>query len=137
MPALSHFAGTWRLARSIDDRLLGRPGRFDGTARLSPEGEGLRYREEGTLRLGAGPALAATRDYLWLPADGAIEVRFADGRPFHRFTPRGRGPGTDHACGRDLYRVAYDLTDWPSWETAWTVTGPAKDYVMATRYLPA
>ena len=131
------FAGTWRLARMIDDRLSGRPGRFEGVARLSPEGEGLRYREEGTLRLGEGPPFAATRDYVWLPDGQGIEVRFADGLPFHRFTPQGRAPGTDHPCGRDLYRVAYDFTGWPGWEAVWTVTGPAKDYVMASRYARA
>jgi hypothetical protein len=134
MLMLSDFLGSWQMSRWIDDRLAGRKGRFVGTARLELEGQGARYREEGTLRLGEGPALAATRGYLWLPAEGGIEVRFADGRPFHRFTPHGRAPGTDHPCGRDFYRVTYDLTYWPSWETVWTVTGPAKDYIMATRY---
>ena len=134
MPQLLDFAGPWRVTRRIDDRLSGRPGRFEGTARLTPDGKGLRYREEGSLTLGDGPALAAHRDYLWLPDGDGIAVRFADGRPFHRFRPSGRASGTDHPCGRDLYRVTYDLTAWPAWTAEWTVTGPAKNYAMLTRY---
>lgn len=134
MLALNDFLGDWRVLRRIDDRLSGRPGRFEGTARLTPEGQGLRYREEGRLTLGDGPAFPATRDYFWLSQGDGIEVRFPDGRPFHRFLPEGRAPGTDHPCGRDLYRVTYDFAAWPGWQAEWTVTGPAKDYVMATAY---
>src|SRR5688500_7658271 len=77
------FEGRWLISRRIDDRLSGRPGRFEGTASLVPDGAGLRYHEDGTLTLSAGPAFPATRDYLWLPDGEGIEVRFADGRPFH------------------------------------------------------
>ena len=136
MPDLRDFPGAWRLKRTIEDR-LGPPGRFEGLATLTPDGEGLRYREEGMLRLGDGPAMAAHRDYLWRPMGDRIAVLFADGRPFHTFRPKGRAPGTDHPCGRDLYRVTYDLTRWPLWETEWAVTGPAKDYRMLSAYAPA
>lgn len=134
MPQFLDFAGPWLVSRRIDDHLSGRPGRFIGTARLTPEGDGLRYREEGTLTLGDGPPLAAHRDYLWRADGDGIAVLFPDGRPFHRFLPSGRAPGTDHPCGRDLYRVTYDLSAWPLWTAEWTVTGPAKDYIMLTRY---
>jgi Family of unknown function (DUF6314) len=133
MPDLPDFLGTWLIERTIEDR-LGPPGRFEGVARLAPDCDGLRYREEGTLRLGDGPAMAAHRDYLWRSWGDRIEVLFADGRPFHAFAPSGRAPGTDHPCGRDLYRVTYDFTAWPAWETDWIVTGPAKDYRMVTAY---
>lgn len=136
MLTLHDFLGTWRIERAIEDR-LGLPGRFTGLARLAPEDEGLRYREEGILRLGDGPPMAAHRDYLWRWADGQVEVLFADGRPFHAFRPEGRAPGTDHPCGRDLYCVTYDLTAWPRWTAEWTVTGPAKDYRMLSAYAPA
>lgn len=132
MLPLSGFQGDWRIQRRIDDRLSGRPGRFEGMARLTPEGDGLRYREEGRLWLGDGPGFPAHRSYLWLRGDTAIEVRFEDGRPFHAFRPEGRAPGTDHPCGRDLYRVTYDFTGWPIWSSEWIVTGPAKDYVMTS-----
>lgn len=136
MLAFHDFLGSWRLGRTIEDR-LGPPGRFDGLARLTPEGEGLHYREEGTLRLGEGPPMPAHRDYLWRPSGDGIEVLFADGRPFHAFVPEGRAPGTDHPCGRDLYRVTYDFADWPRWTAEWVVTGPAKDYRMLSAYAPA
>ncbi|WP_210527491.1 DUF6314 family protein [Rubellimicrobium arenae] len=131
---LDDFRGEWRLGRRIADHLSGQAGRFDGDARLWRDGDGLRYREEGQLRLGQGPAFAAHRDYLWLAAGDLIEMRFPDGRPFHNFRPWGRALGTDHPCGRDLYRVTYDFTAWPVWTATWWVTGPAKDYEMVSSY---
>lgn len=138
MLALSDFRGEWRVTRGIEDRLAARPGRFEGLARFEEDGTGLRYREEGMLRLGDGPAFSAHRDYLWRPGPaGAVMVLFPDGRPFHSFLPEGMTRGTDHPCGRDLYRVAYDLEAWPAWTVEWTVTGPAKDYRMTTAYARA
>lgn len=129
------FLGDWRVDRAIADRLSGRDGRFEGAARFTPEEEeGLRYREEGWLRLGDGAPLAASREYLWRFTPQGVEVAFPDGRPFHRFAPAGRGPGTDHPCGADLYRVAYDFAPWPSWTATWEVTGPRKAYRLATAY---
>lgn len=136
MPRLADFLGAWTLSRVIDDRRAGQAGAFEGRARFEPDGEGLRYREEGTLTL-HGRAFPATRAYLWRAEGDAIAVRFADGRPFHRFRPEGRGAGTDHSCGADLYRVAYDFGRWPLWEAAWEVAGPAKDYGMRSRYARA
>jgi hypothetical protein len=132
MRALSQFVGSWVLSRTIDDRLSGRPGRFDGTATFTPNENGLRYHEEGLLTLADGPPLRATRAYLWRPDGDAVAVLFADGRPFHRFT--GTGQGTDHPCGADLYRVLYDFSPWPAWSATWSVSGPAKDYVMRSLY---
>ena len=64
----------------------------------------------------------------------AKEVAFHDGRPFHRFAAGESGAGTDHLCGADLYRVAYDWSAWPDWRAVWEVTGPRKDYRMESRY---
>ena len=128
------FLGSWLVERAIDDHRAGQKGRFEGAATFSPEGEAMRYREEGTLRLGAGPALRASRENRWRWRGGEVEVLFADGRPFHRFVPWGQGAGTDHPCGADLYRVRYDFAAWPSWSTEWAVGGPAKDYRMRTAY---
>lgn len=130
----SDFLGSWRVERTISDHLTGAPGRFDGTAIFTPEHDALRYREEGTLRLADGRPLAATREALWRWEDGEVAVLFADGRLFHRFVPEGEGPGSDHPCGRDLYRVRYDLVAWPVWLTRWEVEGPAKSYAMTTTY---
>jgi hypothetical protein len=136
MLTLTDFTCAWRVQRTIEDR-LGPPGRFEGRAFLTPDGKGLRYREEGTLRLGDGATMTAHRDYLWRASGDRIEVLFADGRPFHSFVPCGQAPGTDHPCGRDLYRVTYDFTAWPHWTAEWVVTGPAKDYRMLSAYAPA
>jgi len=133
----SDLLGAWTVARTIEDRLTGGPSRFDGRATFTPQGDGLRYSEAGTLRLGEGASFAASRSYLWRWDGGCVEVRFSDGRPFHRFRPSGVGAGIDHPCGADLYRVAYDFTAWPAWEAAWTVTGPAKDYRMRAAYARA
>lgn len=130
----SDFLGSWTIERTIDDRLTGRPGRFDGTATFTEEGATLRYREEGALRLGDGPPLQATRENLWRWEGGEVAVLFADGRPFHRLVPWGDGPGTDHPCGSDLYRVRYDLTSWPLWRAEWQVEGPRKAYVLRSLY---
>jgi hypothetical protein len=134
--ALSDFAGRWRLTRRIEDRVTGRPGRFAGEARLTPDGAGLRYEERGLLWLGDGGPLAAARVHLWRPDGDGVAVLFADGRPFHGFRPRGLAPGTEHRCGADLYRVVYDLRAWPAWEARWTVAGPRKDHDILSAYAP-
>jgi hypothetical protein len=129
------FAGRWRLERAIEDRLSAEAGRFDGIAVLRAAGPGLLdYAEEGELRLGGAPALAARRAYRWHFGAEGVEVRFPDGRPFHRFRPAGLAPGTDHLCGADLYRVTYDFGRWPDWSARWEVTGPRKDHVLLSAY---
>ncbi|MBP7002967.1 DUF6314 family protein [Amaricoccus sp.] len=135
---LSAFEGEWELTRDIDDARAGQRGRFVGRARFTPAPEGLRYREEGALTLGDGPALAASRDYLWRAGpEGAIDVLFADGRLFHSFRPADPAPAAEHDCPPDLYRVRYDFAAWPRWQVAWRVSGPRKDYDMLSRFRPA
>ena len=131
------LAGEWTVARLIADQRTGQPGRFDGIARLTPVAGGLDYAEAGQLTLGTAAPLQAKRGYRWqFDADG-VAVFFSDGRAFHRFQPGVSGPGTDHLCGADLYRVRYDWGDWPAWQATWQVTGPAKDYVMTSRHVRA
>jgi len=135
MRGAAEFAGNWTVARLIDDHLSGHEGRFDGHATFTPQGpDRLHYQEQGRLQFGNGPAMEATRTYLWRFDAAGVAVLFDDGRPFHRFTSAGRGEGTDHPCGADLYRVAYDFTRWPDWHAVWTVTGPRKDYAMESRF---
>ena len=134
MLGLADFAGEWTVARRIADRHGAQSGRFDGVATLTPQADALAYLERGTLHLGPAATFHAERRYLWRFEAGTVAMAFADGRPFHRFVPEGRAAGTDHPCGADLYRVAYDFTGWPAWESRWRVTGPAKDYEMVTLY---
>jgi hypothetical protein len=135
MLTLADFTRTrWTVSRVIDDRRGSVRGEFSGTASFVPQDDGLVYHEVGRLRMGEGPFLAAERRYLWLSVPDGIAVHFTNDRPFHRFRPEGRGPGTEHPCGADLYRVTYDFDSWPEWEAEWVVTGPAKDYRMVTTY---
>ena len=130
------FAGRWVLQRQIDDRFGGQTGEMSGEAVFSADADGLIYRETGQMRLGTGPLMTAQRRYLWRFGDD-VEVLFDDGRPFHRFAAKGNGAGTDHPCGDDIYRVAYDFTAWPVWSAVWAVIGPRKDYTSQSRYLRA
>lgn len=129
---LRDFVGRWRIERRIDDRLAGATGRFTGAARFTPTADGLSYREEGCLRLGAGPQVLAVREYLWAEDRGLIVVRHGDGRPFHAFDPA--APEARHWCEPDDYRVRYDFSAWPAWRAEWTVRGPRKDYTMESLF---
>jgi Family of unknown function (DUF6314) len=135
---LDAFRGHWRLARTIEDLRARRSGRLEGRARFVPDGEGLAYFEEGTLRYPGAPPMAATRRYLWREgAGGCIELRFEDGRFFHRFDAEEARPSAEHLCSPDRYRVCYDFTRWPRWRAEWRVEGPRKDYALVSAYRPA
>lgn len=135
---LAAFAGDWIIERRIEDVRAGCAGRLDGAARFAAGPEGLLYSEEGLLTLGGGPGVTASRRYLWREAGGgAIEVRFEDGRFFHRFYADEAAPGAVHDCPPDQYRVRYDFARWPRWTAEWRVRGPRKDYALVTRYRPA
>jgi hypothetical protein len=129
------FVGLWAVARRIDDAAGGQAGQFDGQAVLEPEAEqDLVYAEAGSLQMGAGPAMTATRTYRWHFVGDRVEVFFADGRPFHGFRPADGDVEAKHLCGADLYRVRYEFGAWPVWTARWEVRGPRKDYAMVTQY---
>ena len=131
---LSDFSGRWSLTRAIDDRHGGQ-GHFVGSAVFTPDGRGLDYAETGTLSLAAGGSFAATRRYRWQAKGAEIAVFFEDGKFFHRFTPSSTAAAT-HFCDPDDYGVDYDFSDWPKWQSRWTVLGPRKDYTMVSCYIP-
>jgi hypothetical protein len=131
---LADFEGLWRMERAIEDRHTGQAGWFRGRAVFAPMPDGLAYREEGSLRLGSGPVVAATRAYLWREAGEAIEVRFGDGRLFHAFACGEAAPAAVHLCPPDRYEVRYDFATWPAWRTQWQVRGPRKDYALESEY---
>ncbi|KJZ20353.1 DUF6314 family protein [Loktanella sp. S4079] len=129
------FKGHWRLSRVITDRLSNQTGRLSGTAEFQDVGAGrLLYIEEGELRFGNAPPMAAKRQYLWLFHAGGVDVQFEDETAFHSFTPAGRPRGTDHPCGADIYQVQYDFSVWPEWQASWQVSGPRKDYTSVSQY---
>ncbi len=130
----ARFAGLWSVTRDIEDLSGGPSGRFRGLARLIREEGGLRYAEQGWLRLGA-QKMQAHRVYLWR-YDGPTGVRvlFEDGTPFHRFDWSRIESRDEHLCGRDRYEVRYSFAR-ESWHAHWRVTGPFKDYAATSRYL--
>jgi len=128
------FMGTWQIERTITDRLTGQAGTFRGTAEFTQSDTGLDYAEQGSMKLGDGPMMTATRRYHWLFTPELVQVSFDDGRDFHTFVPNGAVAGTDHPCGDDHYKVAYDFTAWPDWRATWTVSGPRKDYTSISQY---
>lgn len=131
--------GRWCLRRTIDDRLADETSRVTGTAVLSATGDGaVRWHEEGLLRRPGLAPTEVTRTLLVVPPEPGPDaapwpwlVTFADGRPFHPWTP---GVHVDHPCPPDHYRgrVALDLP--AGWSVTWEVRGPAKRYTMSTTY---
>lgn len=131
---LGYFLGDWQVTRLLTDRRAGTAGDFIGTAafRNRAAAPGLAYREDGELRLGAhqGPA---SRELLYLSADGGgLDVRFADGREFYRLAARDGRWTAGHPCGADHYQVTGELLGPGRYTEHWQVTGPAKDYEIAT-----
>ncbi|QFS82727.1 hypothetical protein FIU97_07935 [Roseivivax sp. THAF40] len=132
---LFDFEGVWRFRRKIMDRKLGQISQGQGTLRMVRDGAHLHYEECVTLDLPGQPPIEGTRRYLWRPAPRGIEVLFEDGRPFHRIRLPEPAPRDTHHCDPDLYRVHYDLSDWPVWSQVWEVTGPRKDYRIDTLFV--
>ena len=134
MTDLAHFlSGTWRVDRALEDAALG-TGHFRGSATFTPDGDGLAWVETGRMTLGRydGPARRALR--LVRDAQG-WEVRFADGRPFHRLDVRGDGHcAFDHPCGPDRYAGEFAVRGPDAFEIDWSVSGPAKDQRLTGRY---
>jgi hypothetical protein len=126
------LTGRWTVERTLEDAALGL-GTFAGEAVFAPDGDGLLWREEGRLRLGAydGPA---TRTLRIVPEDGGWMVRFADGRAFHPLDLREGACAVEHPCGEDTYDGVYRVAGPDELEVRWRVRGPAKDGVIASRY---
>lgn len=125
---LANLAGSWRTRRAIH-HADGARMRFDGVSEWERDGNFLRCVETGTLWQGS-TKFEARRETLWRATGTAIEVSFADGRPFHMID----GPEAHHDCPPDDYRLSYDFGAWPKWSVRWRVTGPRKNYRALTRY---
>jgi hypothetical protein len=146
--------GDWNVVRHISDHQTGEVGEFRGQASFrrcpagpaqqisragrrdvaDPDGLVLSYREHGELRFGShrGPA---SRSLLYRElADGSADVRFADGREFYRLDLRSGTWSAEHPCRADHYRVTVRRLSPDSFCETWRVTGPAKDYELATTY---
>lgn len=132
--SLTEFVGKWRLTRDIQEH-TGGITTFSGEAVLSESDAQLEYRESGRVTLANSKTIHAERIYIWRNGlNGQIDVYFADKRFFHSFSAD--KPYAEHLCGNDLYKVTYDFTRWPVWESVWQVKGPRKDYTMVSHYAP-
>ncbi|HEY8584685.1 MAG TPA: DUF6314 family protein [Capillimicrobium sp.] len=127
-----YLAGAWRVERDVRDGE--RHGRFEGVATFTQEPGGeLRWDETGELRL--GPYRGPARRQLRLVPDGdAWEVRFEDGRPFHRLDLRAGRWTAGHDCRADRYDGVFSIAGDDAFEVAWDVAGPAKDQRILSRY---
>jgi len=131
-PRLQDFIGEWRVSRDIA-HADGTTACFEGQAVFAPGSGILRYHEAGELRLGSGQEMHAERSYVWSEReDGALEVFFEDGRPFHQIIDG--ASKAEHWCDPDTYEVTYRFENWPDWSCRWQVRGPRKDYCMTTHY---
>ena len=109
-------------------------GRLAGVALFSPAPDGLRYHEHGTLVLGTYRGPAERQHCFALEGPAAADVRFADGRPFHRLDlASGRAP-VRHDCPPDRYRGEYWAHGPDVWTLTWRVEGPRKRLLIRTRF---
>ncbi|MBD8057972.1 hypothetical protein IC607_03205 [Cellulomonas sp. JH27-2] len=128
------FVGTWSMQRDVADALAGAEGVVDGVARTEslPDG-GLAWVEEGTLTMGER-SMPARRRLILRAGDDAVDVEFADGRPFFRLDPVDDTWSATHGCGADTYTVTGRFVGPDCFEETWHAVGPAKDYRLTTTY---
>ncbi|WP_251828881.1 DUF6314 family protein [Streptomyces sp. ATCC 21386] len=134
--ASAYLRGEWRVLRSVRDLASGAEGEFSGTTVFSPlDGGGLLHRETGNF-VWQSVARPAERTLRFLPgaAPGTVDVRFADGRPFHDLDLTTGHWRTEHPCAADLYRGEFSVYGEDRWRTTWRVGGPAKDQLLVTDY---
>lgn len=132
----SDFLGRWTIARDIDDLRSGGIAHFAGIASIEQTNEDWVYTEAGTLDLSTNVQMHAERKYFWRPHTAGFDVFFDDKRFFHSFD-LGVSAQATHWCDPDDYKVAYDFSTWPQWQSTWQVEGPRKKYVMRNLFRPA
>jgi hypothetical protein len=133
---LEFLLGSWHITRSIDDHLSGRRGRFEGMATVTRSATGAGddrdigayYFETGELRFGTHVGQADRRLRYVALGDGAVTVRFADGRAFVDLDLTSGEWQSNHLCGEDLYEIDTFARSADLVEELWRVRGPAKDY---------
>ena len=127
----SYFQGTWLLVRIIEKEPEGIIGEVWGEAEFADDGEGLTCREQGVLRF-RGDDWHTERTSLWrFEEPGRVEVRYADGRPFHEFLTRdpiALSIEDDARC-----EIVYDFEPG-TWISRWQLLGQGRNYMMTTRY---
>lgn len=129
---LRFLAGTWSTHRQLLDRTSGVSGVFTGTTSCTPDGEGLRWDEEGTVSWPHFEGRALRTYLVRVSAPGVVQLRFPDGRLLCRLDLRS-GPARDeHTCFPDTYRVDFAIVSRSRIAYCWDVTGPMKDLLLTT-----
>lgn len=126
------LTGRWRIARRISDARADMTGRLTGWAVFTPSADGLVHDEAGDLSFGAyrGPVTRTYHLAIESPSTGI--VRHADGSLFHALNLMSGMADILHACGDDRYRGRYRVLDGNRFSVSWEVTGPRKQYRLAT-----
>jgi hypothetical protein len=133
---IEFLRGDWSVERQIHDWRTGQDGSFRGTARfrVTADGCGLDYTEDGDLCFGSHHGPAQRRLIYSGRPDGAADVRFADGREFYRLDLRQGNWQAEHPCRADNYHVTITRLSNDSFTETWQVAGPDKDYELMTTY---
>ncbi|MFE0024874.1 DUF6314 family protein [Amycolatopsis sp. NPDC059021] len=130
----AYLTGTWRLTRDIVTTGGADAGAVTGTATFTPAEDVLIYDEEGELRLGGfvGPVTRTLHYRLARPE--RADVHFDHGGFFHDLDLSTGRWSTEHPCRADRYHGEFHILDDGHWRQEWTVTGPAKDHVIVSRF---
>ncbi|MGH9103876.1 MAG: DUF6314 family protein [Acidimicrobiales bacterium] len=130
---MGFLLGDWLVRRSVEDLRNGVTGSFSGRARVRSAGECRAIQDESGTLVTGGRRLASRRRTLYVgEREGAVAVRFEDGRPFHLLDLRTGGWRAEHRCGEDLYLGAFAVLSAQGWQVTWLVTGPRKHEVVST-----
>lgn len=135
-----YLEGRWRLRRRWRESTSGEAAWAVGFVDVVPAGPGgFLWREEARVHLVPTDRSASSRprpdSQVWFAArrvlrlvpaaDGALDVRFEDGRAFHRLDLSRGSWQADHLCGSDLYRSSWQVWSEDCMEVLWEVEGPA------------
>jgi Family of unknown function (DUF6314) len=126
-----YLEGDWLIVRIIENAPDGLIGELWGEARFVDDGEGLTCHETGVLRF-QGEDFHMERVSLWrFPEPGHVEVRYADGRPFHQFLTE--QPIALEIEGDASFEILYEFQE-ASWISRWQMDEAGRSYLMTTLY---
>jgi hypothetical protein len=126
------FTGDWTLVRRIRDLKAKAAGRLQGTARFTPDADGLGFAETGLLCLRQARTEARQTYRFVIEGADAFSVFFADGRFFHRAAITDGRARVTHDCAPDTYIGRYRFHGPDRWGLSWRITGPRKDLVIGS-----
>ncbi len=122
------------MVRRISDARADMMGRLTGWAVFTSSADGLIHEEKGDLSFGAYRGPVARRYHLAIESPFTGMVRHWDGSLFHALDLVSGTAGILHRCGEDHYRGRYRVLDENRFTVSWQVTGPRKQYRLATLY---